>query len=164
MRTCSGRIANGCSTASAALSGWLCDKNAMKSLYTLTRELEEAVKMYQDCMKAWGIPNGWDVVRAQLEQELQEAQDITFADIPQAFTAWSVKDLVLEVQDLRGGVQGRFAELELFRRLKQRNVFTLQGPASYVYKEKGKLRVGSVSSHETFLGKFLVYQVGSLDG
>lgn len=135
----------------------------MKSIYTLTRELEEAMNMYQDCMKAWGIPNGWDVVRTQLEEELQQVQALTFADIPQAFTEWPVKDLALEAQDLRGGEQGRLAELELFRRLKQRDVFTLQGPALFVYTEKGRLRFGSVSSHETFSGKFLVYQVGNLN-
>ena len=129
----------------------------MKSIYTLTRELEEARKMLADCMKAWGIPNGWDVVQAQLEEELRQVQALTFADIPQAFTEWSVRKLVLEVQDLGGGDQGRLAELELLKRLKNRDVFTIQGPASFVYMEKGRLHFRSIPPFATFSGKFLAY-------
>lgn len=132
----------------------------MKSIYTITHELEEAAKMYDDCMNAWGMPNGWDVVQARLKEELREVQAVTIADIPETFTQWPVKELVLEVMDLRGGDQGRFAELELLKRLKQRSVFTIQGPASFVCTQNGELQFRSIPPFATFSGKFLAYHRG----
>lgn len=129
----------------------------MKSIYTLTRELKEAVKMYEDCMNAWGMPNGWDVVQAHLEEELRQVQAVVIADIPEMFTEWSVRELVLEAMNLNGGDQGRFAELELLKRLKQRSVFTIQGPASFVCIEHGGLQFRSIPPFATFSGKFLAY-------
>lgn len=129
----------------------------MKSLYTITIELQEAVKMHEDCMNAWGMPNGWDVVQAHLEEELRQGQAVSIADIPEAFAQWPVKELVLEVMNLRGGDQGRFAELELLKRLKQRSVFTIQGPASFVCIENGRIQFRSIPPFATFSGKFLAY-------
>ncbi|GAK59777.1 hypothetical protein U27_06762 [Candidatus Vecturithrix granuli] len=129
----------------------------MKSIYTITHELQEAAKMYADCMNAWGMPNGWDVVQAHLEAELREVQAVTSDDIPEMFREWPIRDLVLEVMNLRGGDQGRFAELELLKRLKQRSVFTIQGPASFVCIENGRLQFRSIPPFATFSGKFLAY-------
>lgn len=129
----------------------------MKSIYMLTRELEEVNKMLADCMNAWGIPNGWDVVQMQLEEELRRIQVVTIADMPETFTEWPVKELILEVMNVRGGDQGRFAELELLKRLKQRSVFTIQGPASFVCIEHGKLQFCSIPPFATFSGRFLAY-------
>ena len=132
----------------------------MKSIYKLTQELHEAHEMLEDSLNAWGTPNGWDNVKAHLEDALRSANSLSEKDIPEDFAERSLNDLVADVVGVRGGDEGRLAELELLKRLKRRKIFTIQGPASLIYQEKGTLQFRVLKPSETFTGKFLAYRVG----
>jgi hypothetical protein len=133
----------------------------MKSLYILTRELADAVRMLEDSLKAWGTPNGWDTVKAHLEDAIRDTKKLTDKDIPATVAARSLEELVLHVMDVQDGEDGRVAELELFQRLHRRKrAFTIQGPAALIYAENGQLRFRTLRASETFSGKFLAYHVG----
>ncbi len=132
----------------------------MKSVYQLTNELHGAVGMLNDCLKAWGVPNGWDKVTEELNEELRQAQSLKESDIPIACKERSLKVLVLQVMGEQGEDTGRFAELELLRRLKVRKHATIQGPAALIHIKKGILQFSSIKRAETFSDKFLAYDVG----
>ena len=133
----------------------------MKSLYKLTQELNDAVRMLEDSLNAWGTPNGWDGVKADLEEALRQSKSLSEHDIPDAVSTRSLDELVLNVLDVQGNGEGRFAELELFKRLKcRKHPFTIQGPTSLIYVEKGLLAFRTIKASETFSGRFLAYHVG----
>lgn len=133
----------------------------MKSVYKLMQELDEAARMLEDSLTAWQMPNGWDTVKAHLEQAIHEATHLSERDIPPEVAARALEDLVLNVRDVQDGDDGRFAELELLKRLKRRKrSFTIQGPAALIYAEKGRLAFRTIKASETFSGKFLAYHVG----
>jgi len=133
----------------------------MKSLYKLSQELHDAVQMLEDSLNAWGTPNGWDAVKAHLQEAVRQSKSLSDKDIPDAVSRRSLEELVFNVLDVQAGDEGRFAELELFKRLKSRkHSFTIQGPASLIYVEKGLLVFQTIKRPETFSGKFLAYHVG----
>jgi hypothetical protein len=117
--------------------------------------------MLEDSLNAWGTPNGWDNVKAHLEDTLKQAKSLSEKDVPEEFAERSLSDLVTAVMNLHGGEDGRQAELELLNRLKRRKRnFTIQGPASLIYVEKGMLVLRTLKASDTFSGKFLAYSVG----
>ncbi len=133
----------------------------MKSLYKLTHELHDAAQMLEDSLNAWGTPNGWDRVKAHLEEALRLSKDLTEKRIPATVATRSLEELVFDVLDVHGSEEGRFAELELLKRLKcRKRPFTIQGPASLIYVEKGLLVFRTMKASETFSGNFLAYHVG----
>ena len=117
--------------------------------------------MLEDSLNAWGASNGWDAVKAHLEEEFRQSQKLSERDIPTAVSTRSLEELVFNVMDVQRSDDGRFAELELFKRLKNRkHAFTIQGPASLIYVENGLLAFRTITMSETFSGKFLAYHVG----
>ena len=116
--------------------------------------------MLEDSLNAWGTPNGWDCVKIHLEEAVRQSKSLPDKDIPATVSTRSLEELVFSVMDVQEGEEGRFAELELFTRLKcRKHSFTIQGPASLIYLEKGLLVFRTMTRSETFSGLFLWFSL-----
>lgn len=118
--------------------------------------------MLKHCKKELGEPNGWDRVLEKIEKEIAKANKVS--SIPEIYRNARTKALVRALYSSdKQSYDGRLAELELTRRIKEAKPTTVNGPATLIQLNNGNLEFYNLSPAESKTGQLIAYDIGIYD-